>query len=193
MESDPRTLAQQALSRAEQGDLSSLETLLPVVYDELRGLAGIYLRRERDGHTLQPTALVNELFLKLAGDRPSPWRCRAHFLAVAARAMRQILIDHARRRRALKRENDFTRVTLTDATALVGEPALDCLDVDEALTELARLDERKCRVVELRFFAGLSMRETAEALGVGETTAEDDWCMARAWLRRRFSERRPPR
>lgn len=164
-----------------------LDELLPLVYDELRQLAAAILRHERPGHSLQPTALVNEAYLRLIDATRVEWQGRAQFLALAGRSMRQILVDHARARDAEKRGGDRVRVTLVDdAGGVRGPQELDLLDVDEALEELASLDARKARVVELRFFAGLEMREIAEVLRVGTTTAEDDWYFARAWLRRRL-------
>lgn len=156
-------------------------------YDALRGLAAAYLHRERADHTLQPTALVHEAYLKLASpDRQ--WRSRAHFQATAANAMRQILVDHARARAAQKRGGDWVRVTLSGAAAATEALDVDVLALDEALRHLATLDERKARVVELRFFGGLTTAEAAEEVGVSPKTAEADWYFARAWLRDRLGE-----
>ena len=164
-----------------------LDELVPVVYDELRQLAAAILRLERPGHSLQPTALVNEAYLRLVDATKVEWQGRAQFLALAARLMRQILVDHARAHGAEKRGGDRVRVTLSDdSEGARGPEALDVLDVDEALDELAAHDARKARVIELRFFAGLEMKEVAEVLRIGMTTAEDDWYFARAWLRRRL-------
>lgn len=170
-----------------QGGTGRFDALLPVVYEELRELAGAYLRRERAAHTLQPTALANEAYLRLVDETKIEWRDRAQLLAIAARAMRQILIDHARRRGALKRGGGRERVTLSDAPGIAGDAPLDLLELDAALEALEALDARKSRVVELRFFAGLTLKEVAEALGVSLTTAEDDWYFARAWLRGRLA------
>ncbi|HEX5139071.1 MAG TPA: ECF-type sigma factor [Planctomycetota bacterium] len=175
------------LEAAEAGDRTGLDVLVPHVYDELRRLAGGYMRGEREGHTLQPTALANEVYLRLVDQTKVKWRGRAQFLAIAARAMRQILVDHARRHGAEKRGANMARVTLSDTAATFGQPVLDLLDLDEALTALGTLDDRKANVVELRFFAGLTTKEAAEALDVSETTVDDDWAMARAWLRRRLA------
>jgi len=165
-----------------------LDELVPLVYDELRELAGAILRHERREHTLQPTALANEAYLRLVDASNVEWKGRAQFLAIAARSMRQILVDHARARAAAKRGGKRVRVTLSDtSTGGTGAPEVDVLDLDEALGELAKVDARKAQVVELRFFAGLEMREIAEILRVGQTTAEDDWYFARAWLRRRLA------
>jgi len=165
-----------------------LDELVPLIYGELRGIAAAVLAAERPGHTLQPTALANEAYLRLIDSEKIEWRGRAQFLALAARSMRQILIDHARARAAAKRGGDRVRVTLSDTSAedLAGW-APDVLDLDEALEELAAHDARKAKVVELRFFAGLDMREVAEVLAISQTTAEDDWYFARAWLRGRLA------
>lgn len=168
------------------------EELLPLVYDELRHLARHYMAGERPGHTLQPTVLVHEAFLRLV-DRPmADWRGRTHFLAVGARVMRRLLIDHARGRGRQKRGGGLCRVTLTDWRQPSGDGDLDppeLLDLDAALERLARVDGRAARVVELRFFGGLTVAETAEALGVSKRTVEQDWTHARAWLRRELSTR----
>jgi RNA polymerase sigma factor (TIGR02999 family) len=159
-----------------------------VVYDELRRLAASRLRRERDGHTLQPTALAHEAWLQLVDAPQVEWRGRAQFLAVAARAMRQILVDHARRRGARKRGGDLAQVTLFDDAATFGRSQLDLLALDEALEALGALDERTVRVVELRFFSGLEMKEIAGVLGCSQATVENDWYLARAWLRKRLKD-----
>jgi len=183
---DRRATVTRTLEAADGGDRAGLDAIVPDVYDELRRLAGSYMRREREAHTLQATALANEAYVRLADQTRVKWRGRAQFLAIAARAMRQILVDHARRRDAEKRGGDLVRVTLSDTAATFGQPVLDLLALDEALTALGALDERKARVVELRFFAGLSTKEAAEALDLSETTVDDDWALARAWLRRRL-------
>ena len=158
---------------------------LQSAYDALRGLAAAYLRRERSDHTLQPTALVHEAYLKLASG--GGFKSETHFQAVAATAMRQILVDHARARGAQKRGGDWLRVTLSEGQADSG-PDVDMLALDDALNELASLDKRKARVVELRFFGGMTTAEAAEEVGVSPKTAEADWYFARAWLRDRLSE-----
>jgi RNA polymerase sigma factor (TIGR02999 family) len=173
------------LRAAEGGDRQALDALLPLVYDELRRLAASRLREERAWHTLQPTALVHEAWMHLVDAKEVEWKGRAHFLAVAARAMRRILVDHARRRGARKRGGDADRVSL-DGAATFGRPQLDLLALDEALEALAAHDERKGRVVELRFFSGLEMEEIASVLGFSQTTIEDDWYLARAWLNKRL-------
>ena len=164
------------------GDEAAGEQLFPILQGELRRQAGRYMRRERRGHTLQPSGLVNETYLRLAAAPGLDWQSRAQFFAIAARVMRQVLVDHARRRRAAKREG--RRVTLTDA----GAPAvpLDLLDLESALGELAVLDPRQARVVELRFFGGLDVEETAEVLGVSARTVKREWRTARAWLQQRL-------
>jgi len=184
---DRRTMITRILEAADGGDRSGLDALLPEVYDELRRLAASYMRKERETHTLQATALANEAYVRLADQTKVKWRGRAQFLAIAARAMRQILVDHARRHGAAKRGAGIARVTLSDTTATFGQPVLDLLDLDDALTALGMLDDRKAKVVEMRFFAGLTTKEAAEALEVSETTVDDDWALARAWLRRRLA------
>lgn len=159
------------------------------VYEALRGLAAAYLRQERPDHTLQPTALVHEAYIKLAGK--DDWKSQTHFQAVAANAMRQILVDHARAKKAQKRGGDWLRVTLSAEAAAQGAPDIDILALDDALTSLAEIDKRKARVVELRFFGGLTCAEAAEEVGVSPKTAEADWYFARAWLRERLSEDGP--
>jgi len=174
--------------RWRSGDPTALDDLLPRVYDELRALADAYMRRERAGHTLQPTALVHEAFLRLLRLPPGSVQNRIHFFALAAQAMRRILADHARRHRAAKRGGGAVRVPLelaeggAPATPAGDDVAAD--DLDAALEDLAKLDERQARVVELRFFGGLSIEETAEVLAVSIATVKRDWLVARAWLHR---------
>jgi len=165
------------------GDEGSLERLTPLVYDELRRLARRHLAPER-GDTLQPTALVHEAYLRLIDQRSVNWQNRAHFYAIAARLMRRILIDHARRRVAERRGGGAIHMTLDEAVAVSMARSAELLALDEALGELATVDPRKSRVVELRFFGGLSVQETAEVLGVSEVTVMRDWRTARAWLHR---------
>jgi RNA polymerase sigma-70 factor (ECF subfamily) len=169
------------------GDQKALDKLMPMVYSELRRLASNYLRRERAGHTLQPTALVNEAYLKLIDQKHGHWQNRAQFFGVSAQLMRRILVDHARAHQAAKRGgSDQQRLSITSAEKLVRQPAIDLLALHEALEELATLDPQQERIVELRFFGGLSIEETAEVLDIGHATVERDWKMARAWLRRRL-------
>ena len=171
--------------RSEEPDQGSAPELMARAYDTLHNLAAHYLKSERANHTLQPTALVHEAFVKLAGSAGnSGWQNKTHFQAVASSAMRQILVDYARQRRAQKRGGGWLRVTLSSAVALEQGLDIDLLALDDALRELAALDERKSRVVELRFFGGLSCREVAETLNVATRTVEADWYMARAWLQK---------
>ena len=161
----------------------AVDELFPLVYDELRRLADVYLGRERKGHTLQPTALVHETFIKLLGQTTVGWSDRAAFFGVAAVAMRRILVDHARRHRAAKRGGGAGRIALDEGMAVLEERAIDIVALDEALVKLARLDPGLCHVVELRFFGGLTEAQAAEVLGVSERTVRRDWVTARAWLR----------
>jgi RNA polymerase sigma factor (TIGR02999 family) len=170
-----------------KGDQAALERLMPLVYSELRRLASNYLRRERAEHTLQPTALVNEAYLKLVDQRNARWQNRAHFFGIAAQLMRRILVDHARQRQAVKRGGlDQQRLSITSAEAVVKQPEIDLLALNEALDELAQMDAQQSRIVELKFFGGLSIEETSEVLGISHATVERDWKLARAWLRRRL-------
>lgn len=159
------------------------DDLLPALYDELRALAAREMRREATGHTLQPTALVHEAYLRLVGGAPATWESRAHFLNLAAQVMRRILVEHARGRGRHKRGGDRLRVTLDEQFA-AGDTQADLTDIDEALERLASLDARKAKVVELRFFAGLSVEETAKVLAVSEPTVKRDWQFAKAWIQR---------
>jgi RNA polymerase sigma factor (TIGR02999 family) len=163
-----------------------IDELVPVVYEELRRLARAHMRKERIEHTLQTTALANEAYLRLSNERPEGWTSRAQFLGIAARSIRQILIHHARGRSAAKRGGGLARLPLEEARLALGGLSPDLLDLDEALAELAGLDARKAQIVEMRFFAGMTNPEIAEALGLGLTTVEDDWYAARAWLGRRL-------
>ena len=174
----------QLLERWGGGDRSALDELTPLVLGELRQLAAAYLRRERPGHTLQATALVNEAYLRLVGQKQGRWQGRKHFYGIAARLMRQVLVEHARRHGAEKRGGGRGAVSLGHADEVVGSPEVDVLAVHEALERLAAFDEQQARVVELRFFCGLSIEEAAEALGVGHATVEREWALARAWLRK---------
>jgi RNA polymerase sigma factor (TIGR02999 family) len=179
------------LRRWQGGDADALDRLLPLVYDELRRVARAHLRRERPGHTLQATALVHEAYLRLTGPgHPSPQN-RTHFFALAARLMRQILVDHARQKQARKRGGGATVMTLHDGTPAPEIALVDLLALDGALVELTALDARLCQVVELKFFAGLSIDETAQALKVSTATIERDWTAAKAWLHHRLSSSTP--
>ena len=169
------------------GDAQGLSELVPLVYDELRRLARGYLGRERPGQTLQPTALVNEAYLRLAKDRKQDWRTRARVVGIAAMSMRQILIERARARDAQKRGGGRARVTLEEGLLAGDAQTVDLLAVDEALTRLAGIDARQARLVELRFFGGLTVDECAEVLGVSPATVKRDWTLARAWLQREIT------
>jgi RNA polymerase sigma factor (TIGR02999 family) len=176
-----------------QGDEAALDKLTPLVYDEIRRIAHRYLQRERAGHTLQTTALVNEAYIRLAGSQNVAWQNRSHFFAVTAQVMRHILIDHARRRSYVKHGGEVRQVAFDEAVAsseatLMTQPrAAELLALDEALDELAKLDLRKSRVVELRYFGGLSLDETAEVLEVSQMTVRRDWRAAKAWLYKRVT------
>jgi len=171
------------------GDRKDLEALLPLVYDELRRLAHHHLRNERPDHTLQSTALVHEAYFRLVGQDLPEWESRAHFFAIAAQLMRQILVDYARCRRASKRGSGVCMLTLDDAVALPRRKDVDVVALDDALNTLAAVDPRQSRVVELRFFAGLSLEETSAVMGIATATVQRDWTAARAWLHREISRR----
>lgn len=172
------------LKEWSDGDRRALDELTPLVYEELRQQAARYLRKERPGHTLQTAALINEVYLRLIDAKDVQWQNRAHFFAIAANLMRRILVDHARKRDAEKRGGSQIRLTLDEALAISKEPEVDLLAIDEALDRLAAIDEQQARVVELRFFSGLTVEETATALGISPKTVKRDWSVARAWLRR---------
>lgn len=179
----------QVLSAIERGDAQAASELLPLVYHELRGLAARKLARERDEQSLQPTALVHEAYLRLVGTAgPQGWGGRAHFFAACAEAMRRILVERARRRRRLKRGGGRRRLSLDGVDPAGAAPSLDLLALDEALTHLAEEDPHKARLVELRYFAGLSLEEAAGCLGVSRATASRAWTYARAWLYERLRE-----
>lgn len=168
------------------GDQGALKDLVPLVYGELRRLAHYYLRSERPDHTLQSTALVHEAYLRLLSQEPNSLQNRAHFFAVASRLMRQILVDFARSHRAAKRNLGYT-LSLDEAVAPAQSKDIDLVALDDALNKLLRLSERQSRIVELRFFGGLSIEETSQVLGVSPATVERDWTIARAWLHREIS------
>jgi RNA polymerase sigma factor (TIGR02999 family) len=170
------------------GDQAALDELLPLVYEELRRQARRYMRAQPAGHTLQTTALVHEAYLRLVGQSSVEWQGRAHFFGVAAKAMRSVLVDHARARGAAKRGGSVRAITLDDAGGVAGPQAsVDVLALDEALGRLTELDPRKSRLVELRYFGGLGIEEAAAVLGVSPATVKRDWTTARAWLRRELS------
>jgi len=180
------------LAEMRSGRKDALNRLVPLVYSELRRLAGRYMRDERQGHTLQPTALVHEAFLRLAGQDRANWRNRAQFMGIASQLMRRILVDHARKRHAAKRGG--TLVTLDEGIGSPRSPAAqaeEILAVDEALARLERLDPQQARVVELRYFGGLSGEETAAAIGMSQRTVEREWTMAKAWLRAQLAGEEP--
>src|SRR3954470_19515838 len=170
-----------------RGDAEALDRLVPLVYDELRRVARRHLRREQPGHALQATALVHEVYLRLVDVDRLTLQNRTHFFAVAAKLMRQILVDHARRQQAAKRGGGATMVSLEDASPAAQPLSVDVLALDQALDALSAIDARQGSVVELRFFAGLDIAETAEALGISPATVEREWAMAKAWLYRRLS------
>jgi RNA polymerase sigma factor (TIGR02999 family) len=166
------------------GDRAALDRLMPLIYEELRRLAHQYMSRERPGHTLQTSELVNEAYLRLIDQRDVRWQNRAHFFGVAAQMMRRILVDYARRRHYAKRGGDARRVPLDEAMIVSEERAADVLALDDALKSLAEIDPRQSQIVELRFFGGLSIEETAAVLAVSPGTVMRDWTLAKAWLRR---------
>jgi RNA polymerase sigma-70 factor, ECF subfamily len=172
------------LTKFTTGDSAAADEVIPLVYEELRRLAAHYLAREQPGHALQTTALVHEAYLRLVDQRQSNWRNRAHFYGAAAQVMRRILVDHARARQAEKRGGDAEHLTLDEALTFSDSQSEELVRLDEALARLARLDARQSRVIELRFFAGLSVEETAEVIGVSPKTVKRDWSVARAWLHR---------
>ncbi len=176
------------LSRASAGDATATNELFPLVYDELKAIASAQLSKERPGHTLQATALVNEAYLRLVGPSDRGWENRAHFFGAAARAIRRILTDHARGRNRVKRGGGDAPLSLDESLVSAPGRSLDLVALDEALEELAAMDEPKARLVELRFFAGLSVEDAAAALGISPRTAAREWEFARVWLHREVSK-----
>jgi RNA polymerase sigma-70 factor (ECF subfamily) len=172
----------QLLIELTRGNHAAVDALLPLIYDELRSLAANYLRRERPDHTLQPTALVHEAYLRLVDQTRVNWQNRAHFFGVAAQMMRRILVDHARAHKAGKRGADFERFSLDENIDKAVERSHELVALDEALRELAEIDEQKSRIIELRYFGGLTVEETAEVLGLSPVTVKRHWRMAKAWL-----------
>jgi RNA polymerase sigma factor (TIGR02999 family) len=168
-------------------DKEELDKMMPAIYDELRRQAARYLRQERPGHTLQTTALIHEAYVRLVDQRNVQWENRAHFFGIAAQMMRRILVDHARTKKRAKRGGSDIKVSLDDAAIAVKGQDLDVVAVDEALNRLAKIDEQQSRVVELRFFSGLTVEETAEVMGISPATVKRDWSMAKAWLHRELS------
>jgi RNA polymerase sigma factor (TIGR02999 family) len=181
----------QLLVRWRGGDREALEELMPLVYEELRRLAHHYLRQERADHTLQSTALVHEAYLRLAGQNPPEWQNRAHFFGIAAHVMRQILVEYARGHNAAKRGGNACRLTLDETVELPQQLDVDVVALDKALTELSEFDAQQSRIVELRFFAGLTIEDTSEVLGVSPATVKRDWVTARAWLYRAMTGEAP--
>lgn len=186
MSQTPQNITQLLIGWSK-GDKEALDELLPLVYDELHRQATRYLRHERVGHTLQTTALIHEAFLKLVDQKNVHWQNRAHFFGIAAQLMRRILVDHARTKKRAKRGGSDVRVSLSRANVLAKGQDLDIVTLDEALDRLAQIDEQQSKIVELRFFSGLTVEETAEVLGISPTTVKRDWSMARAWLHREIS------
>ena len=179
------------LTELRQGNQEAANRLMPLIYSELRRMAGSYMQRERPGHTLQATALVNEVYLRLAGGEPAPWQNRAHFFGIAAHAMREVLLDYARRHIAGKRGGkDAQKVEIDVELRGVSPKIENVIAIDEALERLARIDPRQSRLIELRFFAGLSVEEAAEVMGVSPMTIKREWRSAKAWLHRELATAR---
>jgi len=189
MDSQPAAPGQitRLLLELSGGNRSVVDELTPLLYQELKRIAAAQLRRERAGHTLQVTALVHEAYLKLVDQRQVTWRNRAHFFGVAAQAMRRILLDYAKGRSRGKRGGGARQTTLDEALVVTSDRAFELVEIDEALQRLEAFDPRQAKVVEMRFFGGLSVEETAEALGVSEPTVKREWAMAKAWLHREIS------
>ena len=189
MESGPNNQVTNLLARWRCGERQALDSLMPLVYEELRRLARHYVAREQPGHTLQTTALVHEAYLRLVGQNPPEWKDRAHFFGVAARLMRQILVDHARASQAVKRGGGCSKVTLVDdVSGAVGVHGMDILALDEALRNLSELHPQQAQIVELRFFSGLSIEDASEVLQISPATVKRHWTAARAWLYREMRE-----
>lgn len=185
-EASPNEITEQLIAWSK-GDEAALETLIPAVYQELRRMADYYLRGEDSGHSLQPTALVHEAYLRLIDQTKVEWQNRAHFFGVAAQMMRRILIDHAKAKHRAKRGGTAVKVVLDENANFTQERAAELLALDEALQSLARMDERKSRIVELRYFGGLTVEETAQVLGISDKTVMRDWSLAKAWLYRELT------
>jgi RNA polymerase sigma-70 factor, ECF subfamily len=184
MPMEPRSEVTLLLRRLSAGDKSALNQLMPLIYGELHRLASSYMRREHPGHTLQTTALVHEAYLQLVGQENAHWENRDQFFGVAAQLMRRILVDHARAHYTAKRGGNLPRLSLDEAVVMAKERGGDLLAIDELLQRLAAIDPQQARIVELRFFAGLSVEETAHALSISDRTVKRDWAMAKAWLQR---------
>ena len=191
MPNDDLTATTNRLGAAGGGDAAAADQLMMAVYGELHDLARWYLRRETPGHTLRPTALVHEAYLKMIDQQKVDWQGRTHFLAVAAQAMRRVLVDHARSKKRKKRGGSRRRLTLDEQLVIHRDCEEDIVAVDDALESLARLDAQQARIVEMRFFAGMKVDEVAAALGVSKRSVEREWTAARAWLRQQLSEDQP--
>jgi RNA polymerase sigma factor (TIGR02999 family) len=187
MTKPPSQTVTQLLLAWQNGDKDALEKLTPLVYNELHRLASSYMRGEREDHTLQTTALINEAYLRLVDIKNVRWQNRAHFMGVCAKLMRRILVDFARSRKYAKRGGNTQQVPLEGWMAVAKQPSVDIVALDEALTRLSEFDVRKSRIVELRFFGGLSFKETAEVLGVSLSTIDREWSLAKAWLHKEVS------
>jgi len=190
MEGHPQTQITQLLKQWQEGDSGALESLMPLVYAELKRLAGSYLRRERPNHTLQSAALVNEAYLRLVDQNQTQWQNKAHFFGIAAQMMRRILADHARGHNAAKRGAGIPKLELDEAMAHAQARNVNLLALEEALQKLENLDPQQGKIVELRFFGGLSIEDTANVLGISPATVKRDWSIARAWLFRELGARR---
>ena len=188
MTSSPNDVTQLLVAWGK-GDQAARDELMPLVYAELHRLAHRHIKRERPGHTLQTSALVNEAFVRLVDQRDVHWQSRAHFFGIAAQMMRRILVDYARKRRFAKRGGNQLQVSLNEELVAANQRSAEVVLLDDALTQLAEIDERKSKVVELKFFGGLSIEETAEVLGVSPGTVMRDWTLAKAWLRRAMSRK----
>ena len=187
MGASERSEVTQLLRHVESADRSTVDRLFAAVYQQLHNLAGQYFRREQEGNTLQPTALVHEAYVKLVDQTHVDWQGRTHFFAVAAQAMRRILVDHARRRGAAKRGGNRHRIALDDNLVVESSRDVDLLALEDALTKLTKLDPRQAQMIELRFFGGLSIAEVAKVMGTSKRSVEREWTMVRAWLRRELS------
>jgi RNA polymerase sigma factor (TIGR02999 family) len=185
--SDARNITQ-LLAAWSDGDQAALDALIPAVYDELRRQASRYLRQERPGHTLQTTALINEAYLRLVDQKSMRWQNRAHFFGIAAQLMRRILVDHARAKHRAKRGGSGIRISLSKVTVRKTDRDIDLVELDQALNRLAEIDEQQSKIVELRFFSGLTVEETAAALNISPATVKRDWQVAKAWLHREISQ-----
>jgi RNA polymerase sigma factor (TIGR02999 family) len=187
--SPPAAGVTQLLAAWRQGNQEAMERLVPLIYDELHRLAQSYLRREKPGHTLQTTALVNEAYLRLIDQQSVNWQSRAHFIGIAAQMMRRILVDHARGKQAVKRGGGEAKLSLDEELEVPGERARELVALDDALTALAALDPQQSRIIELRYFGGLSIAETAEVIGLSPATVKREWSLAKAWLYHQLQQR----